>query len=297
MAFTKRADVIIPEILVETMQGAFVGATALYGSAAVTVNQSLPSGNRGGDTVTVPYFGTIGEAEDIANEGDALTPENITATKEQATTIHTGKAFSVTQFAQWASWGDPYQEASRQMTEVIKRRWDKALIDVASTNVPSGYVYDATGLANKNLTYDNILGARQKWGDEQTRIALIAVHSDIYFDILKQKDAHGRPLVSMETEGPDGYRPAMWGGATLVVSDKCKKTAVSGTTYNYESYLLKEKALVIWANGTPSVDTDKDILADASVIAVHHYFVPHRYMRIPGSAKSPAVKVLNQLTL
>jgi len=297
MPVTRRSDLIIPEILTEIMRGEFALMTALYGSSAATVNMSLPNSVRGGDVVTVPYFGTLGEAEDILNEGDALTPEGITATKEQASALHIGKAFSITQWAQWASYGDPYAEAARQIREVIQRRWDKALIDVASTNVPVNFVHDVTGLSDKTLGYDNMLGARQKWGDEQTRISLIACHSDVYFDILKKKDGFGRPLVSVETEGPDGYQPARWGGALLVVSDKCKKTLVSGTTYNYESYLLKEKSLVIWANGEMSVDTDKDILADATVVAAHHYFVPYRYQRIPGSTKTPAVKVVTQLTL
>jgi hypothetical protein len=297
MGFTKRSDLIIPEILMETVQAAFVGATALYGSSAVTVNMSLPGDKRGGDTVSVPYFSALGEAEDIAVEGDALTPEGITATKETASVIHTGKAFSITQWAQWAAHGDPYEEAARQIVEIMKRRWDKALITTASTGVPAAFIYDCTGLTNKNLTYSNVLKARQKWGDEQERVSLIAVHSDIYFDILGQTDAHNRPLVSMETEGPDGYQPTRWGGALLVPSDKCTKTLVSGTTYNYESYLLKEKSLVIWANGSVSTDTDKDILADAHIMATHHYFAAHRYLRAPGSSKSPAVKVLNQLTL
>lgn len=297
MALTKRSDLVIPEILMDMVQGAFVGATALYGSRAANVNMSLPGDKKGGDVVTVPYFNTLGDADDIVNEGDALTPENITSTKEQASVIHTGKAFAITKWAEWAAHGDPYAEASRQITEIIKRRWDKALIDAAATNVPTAYVNDCTGLANKNLTYDNILKSRQKWGDEQTRIALIAVHSDVYFDILGQKDGFGRPLVSMESEGPDGYKPASWGGATIVVSDKCKKTLVSGSTYNYESYLLKEGALQIWANGTPSIYADTDGLADARILMVHHYFAAHRYMRAAGSTKSPAVKVINQLTL
>jgi len=295
MGFTKRSDVLIPQLLREAIQGEFAGATALYGSSAVTIDKSF-LGAKGGDTVTVPYFGTLGEAEDVS-EGNALTPEGLTSSSESATCIHTGKSFAITQWAQWASWGDPYAEGARQIREVITRRWDKALIDVASTNVPNAYIHDCTGLTDKTLSYKNMLGARQKWGDEQTRIALIAVHSDMYFNILKQVDGIQRPIVSMETEGPDGYKPVRWGGALVVVSDKCKKTLTTGTTYNYESYLLKERSLVIWAKGDPSVLTGQDILADADIAAIHHYFVPHRYQRLPGSSKSGAVKVLNQLDL
>lgn len=295
MGFTKRSDLPIPQLFREAIEGAFAGATALYGSRAVTIDKSFLGANHG-DTVTVPYLGMLGEAEDLA-EGEAATPEGLSSSTETATCIHTAKAFAITNWARWASLGDPYEVGARQIVEVIRRRWDKALIDVASTGVPSDFVYDATGLASKVLTYKNMLRARRLWGDEQTRIALIAVHSDVYFNILEQVDGQQRPLVSTEAEGPDGYKPTYWGGALLVPSDKCKKTIVSGTTYNYESYLLKEKSLVIWAKGDPSVRTGDDILADADIAAVHHYFVPHRYKRVPGSMKSPAILVKTQIDL
>lgn len=296
MATTIRSNQVIPEILAEALQGEFTGNNILYGSRAVVYNDSLPGSVKGGDVVTVPYFGSLGEAEKL-QEGDALTPENLTATKETASCIHIGKAFSITEWARWASYGDPYKEGARQLAEVIKRAWDKELITAASTSVPTAYKYDATGLTNKNMTYDNILGARQLWGEDQDNIALIAMHPDVVFDILKQKDDNKRPLVSMETQGPDGFTSMRWGGANIIMSEKCSKTLVSGTTYNYLSYMLKEKALALWANGRPTVDTDKDILADAQIVATHHYFVPYRYLRVPGSAKSPVVEVKTQLTL
>lgn len=295
MGFTKRSDTVVPELLTEQIQGEFANVTALYGSRAVVINQSLPGGVRGGDTVTVPYFGTLGEAETL-NEGEALTPEAITATKETAACQRIGKAFSITDWARWASYGDPYVEAGRQLSEVIKRAWDAALITAASTSVNSSYQLDVTVITDKTLGYTNMLSARQKWGDDQANIALMIMHSDVYFDILKKVDLNGKPLVSTESEGPDGYKPAYWGGALIIPSDKCSKTLVSGSTYNYYSYLLKEKALVVWANGAPSIDTDKDILADAHVVAMNHYFVPYRYQRAPGSSKSPVVEVKTQIT-
>jgi hypothetical protein len=295
MPVTKRADLVIPELLVDAVRGAFAGATALYGSAVATVHMGLPGDKKGGDTVTVPYFNTLGDAEDLL-EGDALTPEGITSTKETATVIHTGKAFAITQWAQWASWGDPYEEAGRQLKKIFVRRWDKALIDVAANNVPSAYQVDLTGLTDKTLSYDNVLTGRQKWGDEQEDISLMVMHSDVYFDILRKKDLDGRPLITTLAAGPDGARLAYWGGALIRFSDKCSKTFVSGTTYNYTSYLLKEGALAIWANADVSTDEDKDILADARIVAAHHYFAAHRYLRAPGSSKSPVVSVKSQIT-
>jgi len=286
---------VIPELLTDAVRGAFVGAEALYGSAVAAVHMGLPGGAKGGDVVTVPYFNTLGDAEDLL-EGEALTPEGITSTKETTQVIHTGKSFAITKWAEWASWGDPYQEAGRQLKKVFVRRWDKALIDVASNNVPSAYVLDVSSATDKTLSYENMLLARQKWGDEQEDIALAVMHSDVYFDILKKKDLDGRPLVSTLAAGPDGARMMYWGGALIRFSDKCKKTLITGTTYEYETYLLKEKSLVIWANGDITNYEAIDELADARIIASHHYFAAHRYLRAPGSTKSPVVKVINRIS-
>lgn len=295
MPTTRRSDLVIPELLTDAVRGAFVGAKALYGSSVATVHMGLPAGRGAGDVVTIPYFNTLGDAEDLL-EGEALTPEGLTSTKETAEVIHTGKSFAITKWAEWAAWGDPYKEAARQLKEVFVRRWDKALIDVASNNVPSAYVLDLSAATDKTLSYENMLLARQKWGDEQEDIALAVMHSDMYFDILKKKDADGRPLVSTFAAGPDGARMMYWGGALIRFSDKCKKTLTTGTTYEYETYLLKEKSLVIWANGDITNYEAIDELADARIIASHHYFAAHRYLRAPGSTKSPVVKVINRIT-
>lgn len=290
MAFTKRSDLVIPELLQEAVQGEFAGATALYGTGAARVMMTLPGDKTGGDIVSVPYFGTIGEAEDITNEGDALTPEAISSDKETAAVIHTGKAFSITAWAQMAAWGDPYAEAGRQIGEVIKRRWDKALIDVATASLASEYINDVTGVPATTLNYDIMIDSRAKWGDQQERIRLLLVHSKVFFDLMKLKDTTGRPLLTLESTGPEGYKPAQFGGVPVIVSDKCKVTTSGGT--KYESIIAKENSLVIWGNGVPSVDTDKDVLADVKVVAAHHYFAAHRYRRVPGSTKGGVIKIV-----
>jgi hypothetical protein len=52
-------------------------------SPAAIINGSLPESARGGDTVTVPYFNSMGELEDVA-ENAALTPATLTQITETA---------------------------------------------------------------------------------------------------------------------------------------------------------------------------------------------------------------------
>jgi HK97 family phage major capsid protein len=290
MAFTKRSDVVIPEILIDAIQGEFAGKRLLYSTGAVVSNDSLPGEKRGGDTVTIPYFGTLGEADDILNEGDALTPEGINETKETATVIHSGKAFEATEWARMAAAGDPYVEAARQLRIIMERRFDKALIDVATSALPSTYVNDVTGTPGQQLTYDVVADSTGLWGDQQENIVLIGVHSKVYRDLLKLKDSTGRNLLTMPSYGPDGFKPAQIYGVPVVVSDKCK--VIAGTPNKYETLLIKSSALALWMQAAPKVMTGNDILADTSLVATHFYFATHRYKRVRGSTHPGIVKIV-----
>lgn len=290
MGFTKRSDLIIPQLLVEAIQGEFAGKRLLYGTGAVVTSDTLPGDKRGGDTVTVPYFGTLGEADDIATEGDALTPEGINETSETATVVHSGKAFETTEWARMAANSDPYVEAARQLRIIMERRFDKALIDVATASLPGSYVNDVTGTPGQQLTYDVVADSTGLWGDQQENIVLIGVHSKVYRDLLKLKDSTGRNLLTMPSYGPEGFKPASIYGVPVIVSDKCK--VVAGSPNKYETLLIKSDALALWMAEAPKVKVGDDILADTNLIATHFYFAPYRYKRVRGSTHPGVIKIV-----
>jgi hypothetical protein len=51
---------------------------------------------------------------------------------------------------------------------------------------------------------------------------------------------------------------------------------------------------VFWYNGNVQVQTDKDILQDSRVAAVHIYWAVHRYVRMPGGTKTGIAKIKTQ---
>lgn len=277
---TKKTDLLIPEVLLETVKGQFAGAKALAGTAAVSMDFSMPS-TKGGEEITVPYFGTIGEFEDISTEGDALTPATLSMTHEHSSVQHAGKAFEITEWARMAAqYADPYGEAARQIVEGAVRRFDKALIDVAAASLSAaGMVKD---LGEAQLDYDGMVDAKMLWGDEQENISLMVVHSATAGRLMKLKDNNGRPLLVMPESGKLGN----FCGVPLGISDR--NAPVAGV---YTSMIFKRGALALWANGTPSIDVDKDILADTRVAACHIYFVAHRYSRLNGSTKGGVVHI------
>jgi hypothetical protein len=291
MATTKKSDLIIPEILLEAVQGEFAGKVALFNeTGTVAISGTLPNQARGGDTIKIPYFGTLGEFEDLAdNEGGAgavpaLTPVKLTMSSDTGTVKHSGKAFETTEWAQMAAnYADPYAEAARQLRVGLQRRADKALVDAASA---------ASSIAPEvlaaTITYDSVVNAKMKWADEQEEIALMIVHSKVYGDMLKLKDLNGLPLITDPING--GL--TKFAGIPVKVSDRVVVTA--GAPNTYDNLIVKRGALSFWYSTPDDIQTDKDILADTQVAAIHVYWLAHRYTRVMGATKPGVVTLRTQ---
>lgn len=302
MAVTIRSDLIVPEVLEEAVRGEFAGMNALYGSGAgAVVTRGWPDA-KGGDTIKIPYFGTIGEFEDLASDEGAggalpaLTPVKLTMTNDTATVGHSGKAFETSEWARLAAmYADPYAEAARQIRVGLERLIDAKLMAQARTTTLVHNIYDGATPANGAPTWEQLLTARFKWGDEQDDIVLISMHSDVALSLLKQADADLRPIWNRALE--TGGLPASILGIPVRLSDRNTKTPELGgvgTATGYETLIYKRSALAFWFNGeNPDIQTDKDILADSAVAALHLYYAAHMYSRLPGGTKEGVVKVIH----
>jgi HK97 family phage major capsid protein len=283
MPVTTRSNLVIPEILADAVAAGWPDRIALYGSAAVVESSTLPESARGGDTVKVPFFGSIGEFEDVA-EGDALTPYTLTMTSETSTVLRAGKAVELTTWAQMAAmYADPYAEASRQIIEGARRKFDSALIRAAAAT--GAIDHDAS---TATITYDAIVDALQLWGDQGQDVAAFVVHSKVAGDLRKIKDTNGLPLF---TDAQQGGLPSVL-GLPLIISDRAP--VITGTPVRYMSLLIKPGALALWYNRIPTIEIDRDILADATILATNVYYVAHRYSRLPYSDKAGVVRLITQ---
>jgi hypothetical protein len=294
MAFVKKGDVFVPESLADEIPGAYAGMRALAGTGAAIINTTMPFG-RGqvGDIVKVPYFDTIGELEELVNDGDALTPRGITDSYESAQVKRAGIAIEATKWAQWASFADPYKEGARQMGVAVERFIDRAVIDVAKAAGSSLLTLDVWSAGTPvPLGLDVLIDARAKFGDESGDWAAFVMHSAVEASLYKVKDTTGRPIL---VDPKDGGLPRLY-GIPIVVSDKLTADATDPAHPKYETLLLKKGAVVFWMNGKPVVKTDEDILADTDVAALHLYWVAYRYKRMSGGTKPGVVKITHNVS-
>ena len=286
MPVTTKSDLFIPEVLADAVAGAWPDRIALLGTDAVVESRTLPGGAKGGDKVKVPYFGVLGEFERVP-EGAPLTVTKLSMTSEEAVVQRAGKAVELSTWAQMAAmYADPYAEAARQILEGAQREFDRALVEAANSTTGGGVAtHDAS---TGTITYDALVDALAKFGDAQVDVAAVIVHSKVLADLRKLKDTTGQPIF---VDAQQGGLPRVM-GLPLIVSDRAP--VITGKSTGYVTLIVRRGALALWYNGTPTIETDRNILADTTRMVVNIYYAAHRYSRLPGSDKPTVVRLITQ---
>ncbi|NBC17452.1 MAG: phage major capsid protein [Bacteroidetes bacterium] len=235
MTITTASQMLDPQILVEAVRGRFAKRNAFMGSVlvsqgAVRVSGNMPEGgpNAIGNTITVPYFGIIG---DFVNnpDGSSVTPSQIGQTSETATISRDSLAVEVSRWAQGIgavdpSLGDPYDEAVSQIERSAERAMDSALITEAANTPLVSDQYNSS--SPSYIQWDMWVDAKAKFGDEMDGIVAAIVHSRTLADMAKLKDSSGRPLLlNSQNEGQGQLNTFC--GVPLVVSDRAPLTGSS----------------------------------------------------------------------
>lgn len=228
MTVTVKSDVLIPEILAETVQGAFAQKNAFMGSqlaqlGIVVVDGSFPGKGPEviGNEVTIPYFGTLGEFAANA-DGSAVTPNAVKMTNEKSTVARSSLAFEVSVWASGGGVSDPYAEAANQIVAAAQREMDKRVMTAAvATGGLRRDVYSAS--IPVQMSYDLVVDTKLMWGDEGSDVVAMAVHSKTMADMLKLKDSTGMPLLTLPQDG----KVARFVGLPVIESDRLPLTGSS----------------------------------------------------------------------
>lgn len=284
MATTARSDLILPDILAEEVVKGVAGMNGLDGSGVLLINPGLQAGpNEVNNSVTVPYFDSLGEAEEVAENG-ALTPVKMTQSSESATVVRFGKAVSIGGLAKRAKTSglDIYTVASGMITTMIRRKLDALALDrLAARAVSASMVYDGSA-ASASTT--SIVGTYKLFGDEiegAGDVALWVMNSKVYWDSATLADSTGRPLFTPAI----GDRLASLNGVMAKMSDKTNLQVAATSPQQYHSLLCKRGAAAAWINENISIEIERDGLADTDVLIVNAYAVVHAYGTMPGGTK------------
>jgi len=156
MATTMLSNLIDAEVMADAISGK-IGSKIVVTPFA-KVDTSLQATNAG-DTITVPQFAYIGDAEDVA-EGVACGTVALTATTTETKVKKAMKAVTITDEAVLSGYGDPVGQANTQLTKSIASKVDADAMTALQT---AQLTFDGSA---STISYSGIVDAVDVFGEE-----------------------------------------------------------------------------------------------------------------------------------
>ena len=269
MAQTKLTNLINPEVMGQMISASLPNAIKF--SPIAKIDTTLVA--RPGNTITVPKFKYIGDAEDVA-EGVAMGTVVLTATSTEATVKKAGKAVELTDESVLSGYGDPVGETTKQIKVAIAAKIDNDCLEALAKTTLT--VDETAGV----ISYDGVVRAVDKFEEEDMSPKLLFIHPKQVTQLRLDpdfKDINKYPLQTVMT-GVIGEIA----GCQVIPSRKIKLNSAST---GYENYIVKTStdeageevtpALTIYLKRNVELEDDRDILAKTTVISADEHYVAH----------------------
>lgn len=249
---TKLVNMVNPEVMADIISAEL--PTKLKFAPLATIDNTLVG--QPGDTITIPSFKYIGDADDLT-EGVAMGTVVLETTTKTATIKEAGKAVEITDKAVNSGYGDPIGEGNKQIVMSIGAKVDTDCITALQS---------ATLLSDKSasqISYTNIVDAVDLFQEEDDEKKILFIHP------LQKGTIRKDPEFIKNVEG--AYMTGTIGeiaGCEVVASAKVPESA--GV---YTNFIVKPGALAIYMKAKVNVEDDRDILARTTVVAASEYYV------------------------
>lgn len=214
-----------------------------------------------GDTITLPKWGLIGPAEDVAELGK-IPYENMTTSKTTVKIKKAGKGITLSDEAMLSGYGDPLNEATEQLAIAIARKIDADSVEALKT----AKLTFGKGLTA--LSYDLVCDALTKFGEDFDNDKILFVTADQYAELRKDqrflnlKDMGGTPILMSGVVGSIA-------GCQVRVSNN--PALVDDTKIN--NLIVMTGALRLVKKRDALIETDRDIDIKATKINIDQHYV------------------------
>lgn len=229
-----------------------------------------------GSTVVLPYYNSIGDAEDVA-EGADISITKLAEKTKKVTIKKAGKGVQLTDEALLSGYGDPIDQATTQLAMSIASKVDNDFL--ASLNGNTTHVVNLTA----KMTADNIADALVEYGEDIDGEKVILVNPTAYATLRKANAwiPNTEIAANMIIRGTVG----MVHGCQVVVTNRIKEASKVSSFH-----IVKPGALALYAKRDVLVETDRDIINKSTVITADKHYAT--YLRMPDNA----IKITQTLT-
>lgn len=267
MAMTKLENLIDAEVMADAISGKIEHAIRVTPFAKV---DTTLEGKNAGDTITVPRFSYIGDAEDVA-EGVACGTVQLTADSTQATVKKAMKAVDLTDEAVLSGFGDPVGETNTQLAKSIAAKVDADAMAALQT---AQLTHDGIG---SKISYAGIVDAIDKFAEEFNSNKVIFVHPSQVGALRKDADflSADKLAESVRVTGAIGKI-----ANCEVIASRLVPENDGGTGYVCPIVKLNEDgetedesaALTIYMKRGVNVETERNTLARTTTISVDEIY-------------------------
>ena len=269
MTMTKLSSMINPEVMSQMISAKVEKKVAVMPFAKVDTTLNGQAGN----TITIPVFGYIGDAADVA-EGASIGASELTTTHKQFTIKKIAKGVDITDEAILSGYGDPVGEANRQLAMAIAQKIDQDAIDAL---YGASLKYD--DISNK-ISYAGIVDSIDKFEEEVNTEKIIFVHPKQVSQLRKDADfLSADKYVNGNYVAVNGEIGKI-ANARVVVSKRVKE---DDTQAGYVNIIVKlsfdteteeaSSALTIFLKKGVAVETDRDIDKQINMIRASEHYI------------------------
>ena len=241
---TKIADLINPEVLADMVSAELPNAIVFAPLAVVGTELE----GRAGNTITMPKFGYIGDAVDVA-EGEDIPISKMETSETEVTVKKAGKGVELTDEAVLSGYGDNVGEAKSQIVMSLSNKIDNDMLASLKTS---------TLTASGAMSVTGLLTAKAKFGEKVNQASVLIINSTNYVKIAAD-------IVSLENTDK-----VLISGVVGKVAGM--QVAISDKLANTEAYIVATGALGLQYKRRVQVETDRDIVAKVTVMTgdVHY---------------------------
>ena len=267
---TKIANLIDPEVMADMISAKLPKKIRVAPFAKV--DNTLEGAE--GDTITVPKFAYIGDAEDVA-EGVECGMTTLEASSEKVTVKKAMKGVTLTDEAVLSAHGDPVGETNNQLALSIASKVDNDCMDALTNEEAAGrLIYD--GSASK-ISYEGIVDAVDVFEEEVNGEKAMFVHPKQVTTLRKDSNFISADKYNQEVilKGEIG----MIANTRIVPSKKVKENAEATAYLNPIIKLETEEeteeetpALTIYLKRNLNVETERKARKRATEITADEMY-------------------------
>lgn len=214
---------------------------------------------RPGSTITVPFYGHIGNATVVA-EGEEIPVQKLTTSTKEYSVQKIANGITLTDEAVLSGYGNPVDEGAKQLAQSIAQKMDADAIDEL-------YNADQHFLASTKIKYDAIVDGIDVFGEELNSPKVMFVHPSQVSTLRKDSN-----FISADKYGASN-NVVMYGEIGMVANTRIvpSKRVTKNAEFYYEVSSSTVGKLTVVADDTANPGASDVKLAVVKAKAINGY--------------------------